>query len=231
MSLVSIRAIAVDIDGTMTDYARLIDPKAIKALREVEAQGIPVMPATGNVAPVTKALANFVGLSGPLVTEGGGAVFSNDMAQKKLLFSRKRADEAIAKLAVKGWRPRAVWSDPWRESEVALDLRDDNEEMREILRGQGFVVLSTRFALHVMEPGLDKHRGILEALEFLSRKVKPTEVLAIGDSNNDVTMLEHCKYSGCVANGSESALKSAKYVAAKKHGAGVAEILRHYGVL
>lgn len=227
----SIRAIAVDIDGTMTDYARLIDPKAIKALRDVEAQGIPVMPATGNVAPVTKALANFVGLTGPLVTEGGGAVFSNDMQHKKLLFSRKRADQALARLRKKGFAPRYVWSDPWRESEVALDLRDDDPKLRELLLKQGFEVLSTRFALHVMEPGLDKHRGVLEALEFFPKKIRANEILAIGDSNNDITMLSHCKYSGCVANGSETALKAAKYVASKKHGAGVAEVLRHYGVL
>jgi hydroxymethylpyrimidine pyrophosphatase-like HAD family hydrolase len=95
---VGIRAVAVDIDGTVTDYGRLIDLAGIKALRAVEAQGIPVIPATGNVAPVTKAFANFVGLSGPLVCEGGGAVFSNDMKRKKLLFNRKRADRAIAKL-------------------------------------------------------------------------------------------------------------------------------------
>lgn len=227
----AIRAIAVDIDGTMTDYARLIDLKAIEALRQTEAQGIPVIPATGNVAPVTKALANFVGLSGPLVTEGGGAVYSNDMSRKKLLFSRVRADQALAKLRTQGFLPRGVWSDPWRESEVALDLRDDDPRLRELLRAQGFEVLSTRFALHVMEPGLDKHRGILEALEFLPKKVRPDEILAIGDSNNDITMLTNCKFSGCVANGSEAALEAAKFVAKKKHGAGVAEILRHYDVL
>ena len=227
----TIRAIALDIDGTITDYDRLIDTRAIKALRQAEAEGVPVMPATGNVAPVTKALANFVGLTGPLVTEGGGAVFSNDMSKKKLLFSRKRADRALARLRKKGFAPRYVWSDPWRESEVALDLRDDDPRLRALLTAQGFEVLSTRFALHVMEPGLDKHRGVLEALEFLPKKVRPSEILAIGDSNNDLTMLSKCKYSGCVANGSEAALKSAKYVATKKHGAGVVEILRHYGVI
>jgi phosphoglycolate phosphatase len=228
---VTIRALAVDIDGTVTDYERRIDPKAIVALRKVEQKGIPVILATGNVAPVTKALANFVGLSGPLVCEGGGAIYSNDMHHKKLLFSRKRADQALAKLRKKGWVPRVVWSDPWRESEVALDLRDNDEEMCEILREQGFVVLSTRFALHVMEPGLDKHRGILEALAFLPKKIRPREVLAIGDSHNDVSMLEHAAYSGCVANGTDSAKTVSRYVAKKAHGAGVVEILRHYRVL
>lgn len=226
-----IRAIAIDIDGTMTDYARLLDMRAVKALRQAEERGTPVMPATGNVAPVTKALANFVGLSGPLVCEGGGAVYANDMGRKKLLFTRKRADDALRRLRKRGFAPRYVWSDPWRESEVALDLRDDDPRLRELLMRQGFEVLSTRFALHVMEPGLDKHRGVLEALEFLPKNVKPHEILAIGDANNDITMLSHCKYSGCVANGSAAALDASKYVAAKKHGAGVVEILRHYGVL
>lgn len=226
-----IRAVAVDIDGTLTDYARLVDWAGVRALRDVEKKGLPVILATGNVVPVTKALANFIGTSGPLVCEGGGAISSNDMRRKRLLFSRARADRAIARLRGLGFAPRRIWSDPWRESEVALDLSDDHPELRRRLAAQGFELVSTRFALHVMEPGLDKYRGIVEALDFLQRRVRPTEVLGIGDSNNDVTMLRRFRYSGCVGNGSEAARAAAKFVARRKHGAGVTEILRHYKVL
>ena len=226
----AIKAIAVDIDGTLTDYDRLMDFVGVRALRKVEASGVPVICATGNVAPVTKAFANFAGFSGPIVCENGGAVFSNDMTRRKILFSRTRADEAVAHLKKLGIPIHPIWSDPWRVSEVALSLKMDEAAIRDALQGWGFDIVSTRFAIHIMEPGLDKHQGLLEGLEFLPNKVKPGEILAIGDSNNDETMLRGCKYSGCVGNGSERALKAAKFVAEKKHGSGVVEILRHYGV-
>lgn len=225
-----IKAVAVDIDGTLTDYSRVLDFVGVKALRKVEAAGIPVIPATGNVMPVTKALANFAGFSGPLVCENGGAVFSNDLSRRKILFSRKRADKAVAYLRKKGISIKPIWSDAWRLSEVALDLRVDEAQVKQALQGWGFDIVATRFAVHIMEPGLDKYRGLLAALPFLPSKVRPSEILAIGDSNNDATMLAACKYSGCVGNGSPLAKGSAKFQARRKHGAGVVEILREHGL-
>lgn len=225
-----IKAVAVDIDGTLTDYRRRLDFTAVKALRAVEERGIPVIPATGNVMPVTKALANFAGFSGPLVCENGGAVFRNDLSSSRILFSRKRADTAVAFLRKKGIRIDPIWSDPWRVSEVALDLRVGEERVRSALKGWGFDVVATKFAVHIMEPGLDKYEGLVAALSFLRPRVRVSEVLAIGDSDNDVRMLSRCRFSGCVGNGSAAAKQAARFVARRRHGAGVAEVLRHYGL-
>lgn len=226
-----IKAVAVDIDGTLTDYDRLLDWAGVRALRQVEADGIPVIAATGNVAPVTKAFSNFVGLSGPLVCENGGVVHSNDMRRMKLLASRKRPDKAVAHLRKAGLRPKLIWSDPWRLSEVALNLEIGEDPVKEALEGWGLDIVATRFAVHIMEPGLDKFNGLKASLPFLPRRVRIDEVLAIGDSNNDALMLKECTSSGCVGNGSPAAKDSARFVARRKHGAGVAEILRHYGLV
>lgn len=226
-----IRAVVVDIDGTLTDYERLIDFAGVRALRKVEAQGIPVAVATGNTIPVTKAFVNFVGLSGPLICENGGVVASNDMRHRKALFSRRRADRAVAYLRRRGFPVRKIWSDPWRVSEVALELDVDENRVREALAGRGFDILSTRFALHIAEPGLDKLQGLKVALHWLAGRIRVHDVLAIGDSNNDATMLRGCGYSGCVANGSQRARAAARFLARRTHGAGVAEILRHYGLV
>jgi phosphoglycolate phosphatase (TIGR01487 family) len=227
---VPIRAVAVDIDGTVTDYRRYLDFRGVKALRGIEARGIPVIAATGNVPPVTKAFSNFVGLSGALVCENGGAVFSNDMSRSKLLASRKKPDRAVRHLRKVGLRPRFIWSDPWRLSEVALNLEIGEEPVRKALEGWGLDVVATKFAVHIMEPGLDKVKGLRVALGFMPGRIKLDQVLAIGDSNNDVLMLAGCKNSGCVGNGSESAKAAARFVARRNHGSGVAEILEHYGL-
>ena len=43
------KVVAVDIDGTLTNENKLIEPSVIDALQELEKNGIPVILATGNV--------------------------------------------------------------------------------------------------------------------------------------------------------------------------------------
>ena len=55
--MVKIDAVAVDIDGTITDDKRQICISAIKALRALEDKGIPTIIVTGNVADFAYATA------------------------------------------------------------------------------------------------------------------------------------------------------------------------------
>lgn len=227
-----IRAVVVDIDGTLTDYDRLLDFAGVAALRKVERKGVPVMPATGNVAPVTKAFSNFVGLSGPAVCENGGVVYDNSFARRKILSDRKGADRAVRFLRRKGFDARYIASDPWRVSEVALELNLDVEAVRRVLKNWDLTVVSTRFALHLMDPRLDKINGVRAALGFLDgRRVATKQLLAIGDSNNDVGLFRGCGYSGAPSNATDSVKAVAGYVSRRKHGSGVKDVLEHYGVL
>lgn len=227
-----IRAVVVDIDGTMTDYHRHLDFDGVKAVRRVERKGIPVLAATGNVAPVTKAFSNFVGLSGPAICENGGIVYDAAFARRKILASRKRADRAVKLLIRKGFDARYIASDPWREAEVALELNLSTDEVQAALKGWNLTVVSTKFALHLMEPGLDKANGLKVALrDYLPGRVAMKDVLAIGDSNNDVGLFQTCGHSGAPANATPAVKAAAGFVSRRKHGAGVKDVLEHHGVL
>ena len=70
-----IEAIAVDIDGTITDDKRRICISAIEALRKAEAKGIPTIIVTGNVVNYAYATEVLIGCSGGIVCENGGVVF------------------------------------------------------------------------------------------------------------------------------------------------------------
>jgi phosphoglycolate phosphatase (TIGR01487 family) len=229
---VPIRAVAVDIDGTMTDYRRLLDWDGVQAVRTAERKGIPVMAATGNVAPVTKAFLNFVGASGPAVCENGGVVYDGTFARRKILGSRRHPDRAVRHLRRKGLDAKYIASDPWRVSEVALELTLDEEEVRAALTGWRLGIVSTKFALHLMEPGLDKANGLRAALEFLRpQKLAMKDVLAVGDSNNDLGMFAACGANAAPANATAQVKAAAHYISKKKHGAGVKDALEHYGVI
>ena len=226
-----IRAVAVDIDGTVTDMQKRLIWPGVEALRSIEAQGIPVITATGNVMPVTKSFASFVGLSGPLVCENGGAVYAADLSARRLLQTRTRPDQALAHLRVVGLDARPLWSDPWRESEVALQLNLDETAVRKALEGWDVQIVSTRFAIHLMEPGLNKGAGLEAALEYLPGSVRMSEVLAIGDARNDVEMFQRCGASAAVGNAQPEALAAAGFHAKGEYGVGVAEALRHFGLV
>ena len=71
----TIEAIAVDIDGTITDEKRRICISAIEALRKAEAAGIPTIIVTGNVVNYAYATEVLIGCSGGIVCENGGVVF------------------------------------------------------------------------------------------------------------------------------------------------------------
>lgn len=63
------KAVAVDIDGTITDKNKKIHLGAIAALRRLEGAGIPVILSTGNVRAITYGLWRFIGATGPMVCE------------------------------------------------------------------------------------------------------------------------------------------------------------------
>lgn len=229
----AIRAVVMDIDGTLTDYNRLVQVESIQAVHRAEANGIPVMMASGNIAPVVRSFMDFVGASGPGICENGGVVYDRTFRKRKLLADRAHADRAVGHLKRLGFDVRPLWSDRWRESEVALELNLDERAVQEALSGWRLHVVGTRFAIHITEPGLNKHQGTRAALTYLKMtpKVRIGEILAIGDSNNDVEMLRAAGHSAVVANATAKAVAAAKHQAGARYGAGVLEILEHYHVI
>lgn len=67
----TIKAISVDIDGTITYPDRRLHEKALEAIRLAESLGVPVMLVTGNTVQFGEAAAILIGTSGPVVGEDG----------------------------------------------------------------------------------------------------------------------------------------------------------------
>ncbi|HID73464.1 MAG TPA: phosphoglycolate phosphatase, partial [Thermoplasmata archaeon] len=112
------RAIAVDVDGTLTDRSRRISTTAIEAVREAEATGVPVIIASGNVLPVAWALHRFIGTSGPVVAENGCLVshrgVNHDIADSE---PARRAFEVLSGR----WGLKRLFTDQWRRNEVVFE--------------------------------------------------------------------------------------------------------------
>ena len=75
----------------------------------------------------------------------------------------------------------------------------------------------------IIPKGGGKPAGIKAALARYG--IKPDECIAFGDGGNDVEMLEYCKYSYAMANGSAEAKQAAKAICPSNNDDGVLEVL------
>jgi len=220
-----ILAIAIDVDGTITDSSSRLCIAAIEALREAEARGTPVMLATGNVLPITFGLARFLGVSGPVVAENGGLVYYD--GEVHTLASPEGALKAYEHLK-KNMDVKRLFTDQWRLTEVGLVEDRDVEEVKEMLNGWDIEVSRTGFAIHLHDLNVTKFTGVKKGAALLG--IDTENVLAIGDSHNDLCVLEGCGTSATMANGDGIVKGIVDYIAEGAHGEGVAQILEHFGL-
>lgn len=226
MSKLSIKAVVVDIDGTLTDGRKRILTQGIDALRRAEAKGVVVSLASGNVLPVAFGVSTYIGLQGPVIAENGGIVSYKEKIYQ--LNNGERSEEAFRYLASKLPVER-LFTDNWRRTEVALKRSADLDAVKSILKNWPVRVEATGFAIHIMEGEHSKMRGVAKAAELLEIDVQ--DIAAFGDSDNDVEMLTGCGVGIAVANASEAAKKAADFVAKEPHADGVIEGLKLIGIL
>ena len=213
-----VKALAVDVDGTLADDSRRVNLDAVAALRKVQDSGVPVMLASGNVLPIAYALSNYLGLTGPIIAENGGIVCHK---QKIWVLGDPRGPlKAYEHLRTRMDAER-LFTDKWRETEIGLKREVSLEKVKEILKDWDVEVETTGWAVHIMQKGMDKLVGIRKACELLGISVK--EIAAIGDSDNDEMMIRECGWGIAVGNAFDGTKRAASFIAERPDGGGVLE--------
>jgi len=227
-----LRVVVTDVDGTLTDADRRLDPRAVELVRSLELRGIPVALATGNVLPIALGLCRSLGLSGPIVAENGGLIYRQDERGRDIvdrLTDRRVALAAFQKLRAAGLPVRQLFTDRWRESEVALEPNVSVAAVKRALGDCGVEVESTGYALHLMETGGGKLPALERALAY--RGLTPGDCVILGDGDNDVAMLRAAGFSVSFSSASYRARRAARYVTRAKFAAGFVEGLKASGIL
>lgn len=225
------RALVTDVDGTLTDSARRLHPGATAVVRRLERRGIPVVLATGNVLPIALALHRSLGLSGPVVAENGGLVYRERGGRPVIerLARRPVAVRAYRTLRAAGLPVHRLFTDRWRETEVALEPTVPVARLRAALPGRRVAVESTGFAVHLMERGAGKLPALARALGPLGLDL--AECVVLGDGDNDVAMLRRAGFGVSFPSGSARARAAADYVTRREYGAGFVEGVKASGIL
>jgi phosphoglycolate phosphatase (TIGR01487 family) len=213
--------VVVDIDGTITDEHKSLCMGAVEALRRLEAAGIPVVLATGNVRPVAYGLWRFIGLSAPMCCENGGVVWHPTWNNPIVRASGEDAHEAAVWLAerIDGLEAAGIATNTWRESEWCLHPEEDLEAIEHALTSSPWAHLSvvrTGFAIHLMEPHLSKGEGLKVLFETMGWSMD--DALGVGDAPNDLSMFDAVHWSVAVGGAFASVRDAADVASPHPHG-------------
>lgn len=217
------KAIAVDIDGTITNQNRKICVNAINALRKAEDNGYPIILVTGNVLCAAKMVAVMVGTSGGIVGENGG--FIQTKKRNLVLGDIEKCKPAYEFLKSKHDVEKTEFSDI-RLSEIAIVRNIDVSIVKETVKNFDVEVYDTKFAIHLTDPEVNKGKS----LEIVAKDMGITldEIMAIGDSENDLEFLEVAGFKIAVANADEELKENTDYITKKPYGNGTAEAIEKF---
>jgi len=213
--------LVVDVDGTLTDADRRLDPRVFPVLRSWPA---PVVVATGKAVPFPVALCDFVGLEVLVIAENGGVVVSGPTDTFRVVGDREAADAVATEYRARGhalgWGEMDL-ANRWRETELIVRREAPLGPLEEIARDHGLEVVDTGFAYHVKATDVTKATG----LEFLAAQLdrRPGAFAAVGDSVNDAPVFELVGEAVAVANADEAANRAADRVTGSQYAEGFLE--------
>jgi hypothetical protein len=216
-----IQAVALDIDGTLTDDKRLLCPPAVEAVSRLNSRAQVIL-VTGNVHCFTRAAAVLLGTSRTFIAENGG-VISWGERDLELLSDPSVSREAYLRL--KEVYPLTRMDSRYRMTDLVVESNFNVEEAESLLEAWGLEadLVDSGFAVHIKDGTVDKGRALARVMERLG--LRKEEVAAIGDSISDLPMFQVAGFRASVANGVPELKAESDYVSKFEFGAGFCEIV------
>jgi len=217
-----IRALAVDIDGTLTDGNRVLCPAALEAVRNLN---VPVILVTGNTHCFTRTVSVLLGTPRIFIAENGGVV-SHSESDMEILADPVVCQKAYHELS-RAFPLEVYNSYRYRFTDIALKRNFDVEAASRyaVERGLNVDIIDTVFAVHIKDKAVNKGTGLRRIAERMNLDLK--EFAAIGDSGSDMPMFEIVGFCACVGNSTPELMAASDFVAKAKYGDGFCEIINH----
>ena len=217
-----IRALAVDIDGTLSDRNRVLCPAALKALRKLK---VPIVLSTGNTHCFTRTVCVLLGTPRIFIAENGG-VLSHSDDEMEILADLKVCEDAFQKLAAE-FPLQRYNSSRYRFTDIALQRNFDVSAAARRVQELGLPVeiIDTTYAVHIKDKRVDKGTGLVRIAERM--KIDLSEFAAIGDSKSDLPMYRLAGFRASVGNAIPKLKQISDYVAKAEYGNGFAEIINY----
>ena len=211
----TIRAVAVDFDGTLT-RGGAPTASVLDAVAAVRRSGLKIVVATGRI--LGELWEEFPGIDhhcNAIVAENG-AVLRRAGVTRTLV-------PPVEPELVTEFRRRGVHC---RQGDVIVAAHGGSRNtITDVLleRGSDHQLIANRSELMVVPSGVTKATGVREALDELGTSIH--SAIAIGDAENDHSMLMACELGVAVANAVDTLKRHADVVTVNPDGGGVVEVL------
>jgi hydroxymethylpyrimidine pyrophosphatase-like HAD family hydrolase len=207
--------VAIDYDGTLTT-GRRPSAEVLESIHRVREAGLKLVLVTGRIlAELRRDFPDAAEHFDMLVAENGAVLQREGVSRALTAPVPVALDEALVERGV-----------PFRRGQVLLacDGEHDVTVLEDLRRlGLDCQLSRNRGELMVLPPGVTKGGGVAEALAQLG--LSRHSAVAIGDAENDQTLLETCEIGVAVHNAVPSLKDLADVVLGEPDGAGVTSLL------
>lgn len=227
-----VEALAVDIDGTITDSKRRICISALNAIRKAEENNIPTIIVTGNIINYAYATSVLIGTSGGVISENGGVIYKEGTNNNEIqILSNKKyvnkAGKYLKDHIDSKYELKITSDDKYRETEIVYYKTLLKYVIIEILKNFKYFdkirIYDSDFAIHITDKSVNKGSSL--KLLCKQNNINISNVMAIEDSENDEEFLKVAGLKIAVKNAEKRLKEISDYVCENSYGDGVKEAI------
>lgn len=237
------KLIALDMDGTLLNDQQEISEENRAAIAKAQQQGVHVVLSTGRSLLTCREYAQSLQLSSYLITVNGSEIWdeSGQLVERKLIdashiekmwnLTQEHKLNFWAVTTDKVWRdefPEDIASQEWLK--FGYDIPDDalrEEVLKQIAGISDFEISNSSLTnLEINALGINKAKGIMTVCDRLG--ISMDEVIAMGDSLNDMAMIEAAGCGIAMGNAQEAVKEAADWVTDTNVNNGVAKAISHW---
>lgn len=240
----NIRLIALDMDGTLLNDDGVITPYTKKVIQRALEKDIDIVLSTGRPLIMCTSFVEELSLTSYVITSNGAEIWTADGQ----LVERHTMDAAkIESLWKKGsglnvhiWliaseqifvdqMVPAVFSDyEWLKIGFGRLTKEEKTTLLQSIKGDKELEISNSSPrnIEVNKVGIHKARAIQSICARLN--IQMDEVMAIGDSLNDLKMIEQAGIGVAVENAQQKVIEAADFVTASNNDHGVAKAIEKF---
>lgn len=238
-----IKLIALDMDGTLLNLDHEVDSRTKEAIQKALAKGVHVVLSTGRSIGTCYPYAEELGLTSYLVTCNGGQIWT---VKKELLEEHLLETEIVEKiwnlgegLGLHMWmtstegffigeRPENLYDYQWLKFGVDSD---DKDKLDYVVKELSYfadleITNSLPTNIEINPKGVSKAKALKRVCKEIG--ITMDEVMACGDSLNDIKMIQEAGIGVAMGNAQEAIKKVANHVTDTHINYGVAKAIEKF---
>lgn len=242
----SIKLIALDIDGTLLMSNGKISTKTLEAINKATKKGIQVILSTGRPVYFCDSVIGMLEFNNYMITASGGEIRTQNMDIIERNLFKYSLIEELAKLGNEMNTTKRIVSTKkvfnrykdvedfaahkWLKIEFYSTLNEKLEAIKNKLEKYDNLEVTNSHPsnIEVNPKGVNK----ANAIEVIANRlgIKMEEVMAIGDSLNDIKMIKRCGIGIAMGNAQQKVKKLADFVTDTNDNDGVAKAIHKYAL-